>query len=590
MVGFDLKEIITLATDKTTLYLGAYHLGTTDKFATTDTLVISNPQVIDLTLMFGTGYEPTTPEEFEALYQLPYYNNNPGTLINNAAEGVKTVGFNLWDEEWEVGTINDSDGLPASNSSYIRSKNYTPAFPSTEYYKTLGARIFYYDANKNYLGYTATNAAGTFTTPAGTRYLKIRINYASPYQNDICINLSDSSRNGTYEPHWESVLELGLGDIKVKSHNIWDEVWEQGNIANLTGQNDTTGTNRIRSKNYISVTPGGSYNVTNKSSVNVYIYYYASDKSFISAETSDYVSGNSNKIYTIPSNCYFIRFRTYDGYGTTYNHDICINLSDPAFNGRYEPYGDGGVISITGGLKSAGTVYDEISGGKLISRLGEEDMGNMTWLYRTEVTGGGVFSSTDLNRPGGSETRNANLISPKYTAEKGVTGVTLVRDKPDMTICDYSGNAAIVYVKNLAYTSATDFKAAMSGVPLYYELTTPIEYELYNPIDLSYKVDKFGTEKLLPESTSAIVSSPFRADIEYRTTNITIDDVYGGSDIIKSVEDVDSRLTTVEKSINGLVTTGSGSPTTIPKNIGDFYIDVTNKVLYFATGNQLISD
>lgn len=130
----------------------------------------------------------------------------------------------------------------------------------------------------------------------------------------------------------------------------------------------------------------------------------------------------------------------------------------------------------------------------------------------------------------------------------------------------------------------------MSGVPLYYELAQPIEYELYNPIDLSYKVDKFGTEKLLPESTSAIVSSPFRADIEYRTTNVTIDDVYGGSDIIKSVEDVDSRLTTVEKSINGLVTIGSGSPTTIPKNIGDFYIDVTNKVLYFATGNQLISD
>lgn len=177
----------------------------------------------------------------------------------------------------------------------------------------------------------------------------------------------------------------------------------------------------------------------------------------------------------------------------------------------------------------------------------------------------------------------SNIVTTKYPIDLWVN----VNDK---TIkIGGSGNSKI-YIYDSAYTDTATFKASLAGVLLYYELAQPIEYELYNPTDLSYKVYKFGTEKLLPESTLGIVSSPFRADIEYRTTNVTIDDVYGGSDIIKSVEDVDSRLTTVEKSINGLVTIGSGSPTTIPKNIGDFYIDVTNKVLYFATGNQLISD
>ena len=484
--GFDLKEIITLATDKTTLYLGAYHVGTTDKFATTDTLVISNPQVYDLTLMFGAGNEPSTVAEFEALYPGPFYDYNAGELINNAAAGVETVGFNQWDEEWEVGSINDSDGQPETNSSYIRSKNFIPAFPSTEYYKTTNARVFFYDAGKNYLGYTPTNAAGTFTTPAGTRYLKIRINYASPYQNDICVGLSDPSRNGTYEPYWRSELELGLGDIKVKSHNIWDEEWELGSYGS-NGEKSASN-DRIRSANYIAVSPNTSYYFKLYASSSV-ICWYDSSYNFISR-----VSSSANDVRTSPANAAYCTFFCGAGYGNTYNNDLCINLSDTAFNGHYDPYGDGGVISITGGLKSAGTVYDEISGNKLVKRL--ESVGLSTLAS---------WSAYDT----ANSRYNATVSDMRIEAARIAAALIPINN-------DYFTYQGRIYIET-TNSDRTSFIASLAGVPLYYELAKPIEYELAEALPTAMRNDPYGTERRLPEDTAAIVTAPFRADITYST-------------------------------------------------------------------------
>lgn len=44
-----------------------------------------------------------------------------------------------------------------------------------------------------------------------------------------------------------------------------------------------------------------------------------------------------NKTFITPENAAFFKVRT-DSPNNTYNHDICINISDPAFNGQYEPY------------------------------------------------------------------------------------------------------------------------------------------------------------------------------------------------------------------------------------------------------------
>jgi hypothetical protein len=119
-------------------------------------------------------------------------------------EGIETVGFNQWDEEWESGYVDSSTGANVSNASRIRSKNYIPTFPSTTYCNSSSYTlcVIAFDAGKNCLGEIGNiNGGATFTTPANCRYVRFW-RTATTYNNDICINLSDPSRNGTYEPYW----------------------------------------------------------------------------------------------------------------------------------------------------------------------------------------------------------------------------------------------------------------------------------------------------------------------------------------------------------------------------------------------------
>ena len=182
------------------------------------------PQLFDLTQMFGStiadyiySIEQATAGAgvawFKKLFQKDYYPYNAGELLS--VEGLQshdTVGFNQWDEEWEVGVF-DNNGEPyGAATNAIRSKTFCKCVPNTAYYcrssKTGSEyyiQMFYYDANKNFISMAYGNNR-TFTTPQNAHYFKICTQtssyiYGGTYLNDICINLSSPSRNGEYEPH-----------------------------------------------------------------------------------------------------------------------------------------------------------------------------------------------------------------------------------------------------------------------------------------------------------------------------------------------------------------------------------------------------
>lgn len=170
------------------------------------------PQLIDITLL---GESIITVADFFALFPHPYYEYNAGTLISNDASALETVGFNQWDEEWELGAISATTGQNADSASRIRSKNYIPVFPSTDYYIHNGSvaslsdtLVFYYDDEKNFINYQGRGNRIT-TTPANCYYIRFYTVLTS-YNNDICINLSDASKNGTYEPYWKRNIYFGL--------------------------------------------------------------------------------------------------------------------------------------------------------------------------------------------------------------------------------------------------------------------------------------------------------------------------------------------------------------------------------------------
>ena len=199
---------------------------------TTVDYVFSNPQIIDLTQMFGAGNEPDTVDEFRELYPDSYYPYNAGELRNLDCSGIKTVGFNQWDEQWEVGYLN-ADGTTAGYAqNYIRAKNYIPVISGEKYYAKLpngvsDAQLYAVDENYNLIKPIYLWRNNQFFIPDGAAYIRFYLKYGSEiYNNDICINLSHTGyRNGEYEPYKE--VTYALPQIPLcKAGSVYDEINE----------------------------------------------------------------------------------------------------------------------------------------------------------------------------------------------------------------------------------------------------------------------------------------------------------------------------------------------------------------------------
>ena len=201
--------------------------------------VTVKPILIDLTKMFGSGNEPSTVEDFTSLFPLSYYSYNQGSLLSFNGNGIKTVGFNQWDEEWETGGINGSNGGTYSDSTRIRSKNYISVFPNMVYYIKAPKAFNYswYDENKQYIsGDNSATPNYPRTSPNGARYLKFSTT-GTTYNNDICINISDTERNGEYEPYTSSTLSLPISTYfpsgMKSAGNVYDELTESKAITRI---------------------------------------------------------------------------------------------------------------------------------------------------------------------------------------------------------------------------------------------------------------------------------------------------------------------------------------------------------------------
>lgn len=61
-----------------------------------DSYEFAKPQIFDLTKMFGSGNEPSTVGEFEAMFPDDYYSYNPGELLSACVSEVMEQGKNLY--------------------------------------------------------------------------------------------------------------------------------------------------------------------------------------------------------------------------------------------------------------------------------------------------------------------------------------------------------------------------------------------------------------------------------------------------------------------------------------------------------------
>ena len=198
------------------------------------------PQIIDLTQALGTtiaNYIYTLEQNtsgsgvawFRKYFPEVYYAYSAPTIQSTKVSGKKVVGFNQWDEEWEVGGYDTTTGQKNTATNRIRNKNFIPVIPNAIYYfnnANVAFRVLFYSADKEYISNAAYNASQhNLTIPSDCCYINFQMggDYGTTYNNDICINLHlDGERDGEYEPYKSTTYDLSGSHLVKRKYALVD--------------------------------------------------------------------------------------------------------------------------------------------------------------------------------------------------------------------------------------------------------------------------------------------------------------------------------------------------------------------------------
>lgn len=307
-------------------------------------------------------------------------------------------------------------------------------------------------------------------TTADEAIALLQQNGINPYEyNDYSAGKINDSKPTAIVSHW---------------FNIWDEEWELGAI-NLSSGALIYGTS-IRSKNYIRAIGGSTIYLCSTNSVAFGLYVVEYD------ENNNYVYGSSdnrkNTILTLKPNTKFIKFYCSNAYGTTYNHDICINLSNASLNGTYRPYKAPIAYQLNVPiLRSVGSVQDDV---KKVN-VDMVDLGALSdWTYSNNAKG---WISTEISSliklPVNAQTK-ANAICSNYN------NVSLEYLYAEET---RSGNIAVATSGNLLVNNGST-TTQPTGI-LNFELATPIDQPAIT-LPENIEFEKGGSLEVIYDSTN----------------------------------------------------------------------------------------
>lgn len=308
------------------------------------------------------------------------------------------------------------------------------------------------------------------------------------------------------------IVHTHINGLKSTGINQWDEETEQGSIDS-TG-NNVDSTTSFRSKNFISIKPNENYMLhygSYSSSSVIYYYFYDSNKNFISSN----LTLSENQAFTAPALSCYMKIRS-GGSNTqnTYNHDICINFSNPNINGNYYPYEEE-TLNIDFEGNGVRNIRDELNveEKKKYQRFGIVDLGTLNWDY-LDINNLPTFTALlSLAKPTRDNTKVSNLLTSNYTTVSPDSNY-LGGDKV-ISLSGVGSNS--IRVKDSNYTDAQAFKTAMSGVLLVYELATPIVTDIEIPNDTikvwnGGSMEALGTE--VPVGTKIFYQKNIKAFVE----------------------------------------------------------------------------
>lgn len=217
-------------------------------FSGGETIQYKNIIVRDLTLIFPEGVPSTIAECVQKCPDILKWDAfNAGSLVDTVVSGVKSVGVNIWDEEWESGYW-DGSGQKVSNASYGRSANYIRVTPSTAYYfkfptSFVSGQIFVtmFDIDKNIIRYISTSN-GSQTMDSNCYYITLWAEgwTSNSYEVQVCLN--SYTDKTTYHPYKTDTLSLPETVTLRSAGSVSDELdVESGVIKRKVGSYTFTG-------------------------------------------------------------------------------------------------------------------------------------------------------------------------------------------------------------------------------------------------------------------------------------------------------------------------------------------------------------
>ena len=170
------------------------------------------------------------------------------------------------------------------------------------------------------------------------------------------------------------------------------------------------------------------------------------------------------------------------------------------------------------GLNGVNDVVDEVvsdENGKFTEgdvRFGKVDLGTLSWTKTTTaVPNTTCFQATMQGADFGI------AICAKYYLAGPTRYILATKDKAFAPYNETnSRNTIVVRDSDYDNASAADFKTAMSGVELIYELATPQHVTFTDPSDAVYPVTEGGTEQVLPVNGSDPATGPLLGKVSYK--------------------------------------------------------------------------
>ena len=298
----------------------------------------------------------------------------------------------------------------------------------------------------------------------------------------------------------------GLTSHDTVGFNLWDEEWINGYWDYQNNGAFVANSNFFACKNKIPCLPNITYFWQVPSVVREMLFYDA-DENYISRQSYGAIAPTT---VTTPSDAHFMTFYCASAYGTTYNHDICINLSwDGSRNGEYEPYVKHSYpldsdltlrgipkLDANNNLYYDGDTYE--SDGTVTRKRGVVTLdGSSDELWNTKTWLTNVFSYNDSSVNNVSSQQMVTVMS-NYLESRSQDQIA--SSTSTYGVAQFSWGAQLaIRIENI--TSLDGLKAYLAEHPLQvvYELATPTT-ETADPYQTPQIVDDFGTEEYVTDS------------------------------------------------------------------------------------------